>query len=339
MRIGFNPNKDKETTASDFFHQVIVPVYIPNNEGYFKDSLQIFRYCLESLFKTCHPKTYFTVVNNGSGTEVIAYIDNLYREGKVHEIIHTTGIGKLNAILKGISGQKFDLITIADSDVLFLNGWQKETYAVFDNFPKTGAVCPTPSSKVLKQYTFNVLLECFFSDKLRFTPTKNREALVKFAESIGNPNFYNIDQLSYNLSIANENCKAVIGAGHFVTTYKGVVFNNATERYSKFSLGGDSETKLLDEPVANQGYWRLSTEDNFTYHMGNVTEAWMEEYMAQLKDESAVEVTEPKLETKKNAVFFNNVKKMLFSKIIARQPFWCWFLQYKGLSKAAAKNY
>ncbi|WP_255373930.1 hypothetical protein [Flavobacterium sp. LM5] len=36
MRIGFNPHKDKAKETSDYFHQVIIPVYIPNQEAIFK---------------------------------------------------------------------------------------------------------------------------------------------------------------------------------------------------------------------------------------------------------------------------------------------------------------
>jgi cellulose synthase/poly-beta-1,6-N-acetylglucosamine synthase-like glycosyltransferase len=131
MRIGFNPNKNKPVEPNDFFHQVIIPVYIPNQEGYFKDSFKILQYCLESLLKTSHSKTYFTVVNNGSCNEVIEYLNSLQQQLKIHEIIHTSAIGKMNAILKGLMGHNFDLITIADADVLFLNNWQKNTYEVF----------------------------------------------------------------------------------------------------------------------------------------------------------------------------------------------------------------
>ena len=111
MRVGFNPNKDKVLSKSDYNHQVIVPVYIPHQNDYFKDSFQILQFCLESLFKTCHDKTYITIVNNGSCEEVIIYLNQLHQENKIHEIIHTTTIGKLNAILKGLTGNKFELIT------------------------------------------------------------------------------------------------------------------------------------------------------------------------------------------------------------------------------------
>ena len=38
MRIGNNPNKDQRNEQSTYRHQIIIPVYIPNLEGYFKDS-------------------------------------------------------------------------------------------------------------------------------------------------------------------------------------------------------------------------------------------------------------------------------------------------------------
>ena len=56
---------------------MIIPVYIPNQEGYFKDAFSIFKLCLESLFKTCHAKTFITLVNNGSCNEVKDFLDYL----------------------------------------------------------------------------------------------------------------------------------------------------------------------------------------------------------------------------------------------------------------------
>ena len=87
MRIGFNPNKDKIKKPDGYFHQVIIPVYIPNNQGYFKDSFQILLNCLESLFKTSHPETYFTIVNNGSCKEVVTYLNQLFNNNKINVIL------------------------------------------------------------------------------------------------------------------------------------------------------------------------------------------------------------------------------------------------------------
>jgi glycosyltransferase involved in cell wall biosynthesis len=340
MRIGFNPNKDKINSASSFFHQVIIPVYIPNFEGYFKDSLQILQFCLESLFKTSHSNTFFSIVNNGSNEEVRNYLDGLLKKRKIHEVIHTHNIGKLNAILKGISGQQFEIITITDADVLFLNNWQSETYAVFNAFPKAGAICPTPSSKMAKHYTYNILFENFFSKKLQFTPVKNGAAMINFAKSIGNLEFYQECHLTCNLTISNKNTKAVLGAGHFVTTYRGEIFNKLKERCSNFGLGGNSEEKFLDMPVADQGYWRLSTEDNFAFHMGNVSESWMQEKLDNLEDHSKSIVVQPPMAKKIYVSRFSIfIKSRIFMKILTRKRIWKLFLQFKGLNKEFSKKY
>lgn len=338
MRVGSNPNKDMIQEPNEFFHQVIVPIYIPNQEGYFKDSFIILQYCLNSLFKTSHTKTYFTIVNNGSCDNVVDYLNQLYEENKIQELIHTTNIGKLNAILKGITGHHFPLITISDADVLFLNDWQKATYEVFEAFPETGVVSTTPSSRVLKQHTSNVLIGKFFSPKLRFTNVLHPNALVLFAKSIGNINFYNTTHLKKYLTISNGTTKAVIGAGHFVATYRGTVFGLLKNKYSSYALGGSSESLFLDKPVNDLGYWRLSTEGNYTCHMGNVLEPWMERSL-ECNTDSRIPIGDTAfLSNRKASVSFVKWKEIIF-KLLTYKPIWKLFLQYKGLTKEGAQDY
>jgi len=341
MRIGYNPLRNELHQPSDCIHQVIVPVYIPNAEGYFKDGLQILDLCLQSLFKTSHSKTFFTIINNGSSAEVAAYLDGLLKKGHIHELIHTINCGKLNAVLKGLSGNSFPLITIADSDVLFLNNWQHETYRVFDAFPKAGAVCPTPSSKSYKTYTYNIWSELFFSKLLSFTKVKNPDALQAFADSIGNPEFYNQFHKTLYLTVTNheKNTTAVVGAGHFLVTYKNEVFEKLPVKYSNFKLGGDSEKNILDLPVVQKGLWRLSTHDNFAFHMGNTYEDWMETAFSKIQNDDA----EPGFsfqykETKISRLYFLMTYR-LFAKLMSKKKIVQQFLIRKGLPKSAAKNY
>ena len=338
MRVGFNPNKDKTLPKSDFTHQVIIPVYIPHQEDYFKDSFQILRFCLESLITTSHTKTYITVVNNGSCNEVILYFNQLQQEGKIQEVIHTTAIGKLNAVLKGMTGHQFPLITITDADVMFLNAWQKATYEVFEAFPKAGAICAAPSSKVLKQSTSSLIVSYLFSSSLKFTKVLNPKALQMFATSIGAPAFYSKVHLEKYLTISKKNSKAVVGAGHFMTTYRGEIFDKLKTRFTSYSLGGNSEDNLLDEPVNDLGYWRLATADNYVLHLGNVVESWMQSELDTLKKCEDLEVflrVENKKKPTRNWAFFN---KIIFS-FVARKPIWKLFLQFKGLTKEEAQNY
>lgn len=339
MRVGYNPNKDKVQESDDFFHQIIIPIYIPNEEDYFQDSLKILEYSLESLFKTIHSKTYITVVNNGSCLKVSNFLTDLQKTGRLHEIINTTNIGKLNAILKGISGHNFKFITISDADVLFLTNWQKETYKVFEKFPKTGAVCPTPSSRSLRNYTSNIWFDLLFSKSLQFTKVKNPIALKAFAASVGNPNMYSDIHLEKYLTVSKNKFKAVVGAGHFITTYRSEVFKDSKIKYSSFMLGGDSEAKLLDIPVIQKGMWRLSTEENLAYHLGNVKENWMKETLEKIKPNNFQPIKPiilNKIEYSKVEFIF---KYKLFSKILTRKKIWYYCLKLKGLSKDEALKY
>jgi hypothetical protein len=338
MRVGFNPNQEKEKKEENFYHQVIIPVFIPNYEGYFIDSFRILQLCLDSLITTSHSKTYITVVNNGSCEEVVNYLQHLLIEKKIQELTHSTNVGYVNAMLKGIVGHNFPIITTSDADVLFLNDWQKETYKLFEVFPKAGAICPTPSSKTLKYYSYNLLFDSFLSKKIKFSAVINSIAMRDFALSIGNPDFYNNLHLSKFLTIENKKVKAVVGAGHYIVTYKGSIFNNIQEKYSGFKLGGGSDD-ILDRPVVKQGYWRIATEDNYAYHMGNVIEPWMEQKFNDIVDQSSVEICRPDLKQISQNLIVNFIKEKIFMRLLVFKPVWKLFLQCKGLSKEEANQY
>ena len=337
MRIGSNPNKDKELQKSEFIHQVIVPVHIPHQEDYFKDSFKILKLCMESLFLTSHAKTYFTIINNGSCQEIVSYLNQLHHENKIQEVIHTTAIGKINAVLKGLTGHQFELVTISDADVLFLNNWQKATYEVFEAFPKAGVVSPSPNSKMLRYYTGNVIANTLFSKNVAFTSVIAKTDMQTFAKSIANEALYKPIHLEKQLTVTKDATSALIGAGHFVATYKGVVFNNLKERFSKYSLGGNSEEFLLDKPATELGFYRLSTSNSYVFHLGNVVEDWMQDKLNTLKTETLN--FEIKADNKLYGGFLNSFFLNFFSKIIYKKPFWQMYMRYKGLTKEEANQY
>lgn len=273
MRIGFNPNKDNQLEKSEYSHQIIIPVFIPNQEGYFIDSLRILKLCLESLFATIHSKTFITVVNNGSDSIVADYLDSLFQVQKIHEVIHTVNIGKVNAILKGLSGNNIELVTIADSDVLFLSNWQQATDEVFKTIPKAGVVGIVPQYRTFMKQCENILWTKWYDKNLKFLPIKNPEALERFYKSVGWHDWISDFQ---NIALGYEaagGLKVYLGSGHFVATYKKDIFENI-ETYSNYKMGGLSED-YLDQSPLKKDYWRLNTYDNFAYHMGNVYENWM----------------------------------------------------------------
>lgn len=338
MRIGNNPSKDQLLEENYFTHQVIIPVFIPNFDNYYKDSLTVLEICLDSLIRTSHSRTLITVVNNGSCEKIVDYLNGLFSQKKIHEIYHTQNIGKLNAILKGLVGTNIELVTISDADVLFLDNWQTETLNVFNNFPKAGVVGIVPQFRTFEYMCGNLILQNIFSKKIKFSPVKNGEALKKFYHSIGWDEDYNKDYLKFTLTIENNSQTAVVGSGHFVATYKKEIFKEITT-YLAYKLGGDSE-RYLDEVLLKFGLWRLTTNDNFAYHMGNVYEEWMAETQNSLKNETVDVVTlTNKSASKMESRFLFFIKNVLFIKFFNKRKFRRIFYMFKGLPKQMIQNY
>lgn len=274
MRIGNNPHKDQFIEKSDYLHQIIIPVFIPHFEGYFKDSFAIFKLCLQSVFNSVHNKTFITIVNNGSCDEIKNYLNELHNQNKIHEVIHTNNIGKLNAILKGLAGNAIELVTISDSDVLFLQGWQNETVSIFKEIPKAGVVGIVPQFNMHKTNSFNLIFDNFFNAKLQFIKVKNEEALSNFYDSIGWDKNYNQDYLKYTLGLKwDKKTTVLVGSGHFVATYKKDIFSEIVTTIP-YKMGGISEGYLDLLPI-KKDYWRVTTCKNYAYHMGNSIEKWM----------------------------------------------------------------
>jgi hypothetical protein len=336
MRKGLNPNKDRVIKASNYIHQVIIPVFIPNEEDYFKDSLKIFKLCIESLLSTIHDKTFITIVNNGSCQVVKEYLELLFSTRKIHELINTENIGKLNAILKGLAGNDIELVTISDADVLFLPNWQKETIKVFNNIPKAGVVGIVPQFKMFEAHCGNVIYDNFFNRNLKFLPVKNPKALQSFYDSIGWERNYNQDYLKYSLGLEiNKGLSALIGCGHFVATYKKDIFSEITS-YLGYKLGGNSETYLDKSPLV-KGYWRLTTQDNYAYHMGNTLEDWVD--VLPNKDTFEENISLNFRTNRKSNKFVYFIKNRLFVKFTSIAFFYRLFLKWKGLPKEMVKSY
>ncbi|MFB9108013.1 glycosyltransferase family A protein [Flavobacterium gyeonganense] len=336
MRVGYNPHKDKIQEESIFLHQVIIPVYIPNQDNYFKDSFAILKLCLESLFKTVHNKTFITIVNNGSDDIVSAYLDLLFKENKIQELIHTENIGKLNAILKGLAGNSIELVTISDSDVFFLPNWQIETVKVFREVPKTGVVGIVPQFKTYESNCGNVLFDTLFSSKLQFMPVQNKEALVRFYDSIGWDRNYNHDYLEYTLGLKiNADLNVLIGSGHFVATYKKDIFENITT-YIGYKMGGNSEG-YLDKLPLKKDYWRLTTYDNYAYHMGNTLEDWMDNTQIQEQENNMDSYNFPKRKEINSIFYF--IKNRIFVKFISVKLTVKLFLKWKKLPESMIAKY
>ena len=284
MRVGLNPNKDTKLIRNEFIHHIVIPVYIPNQEDYFKGSFDVLKLHFESVFKTVHSQTFISVINNGCCKDVKDYLDELFHLNKINEIIHTDNIGKINAILKGMLGHSFQFITITDCDVLFEPNWQQATYDIFNAFPKAGVVGLTPTIKTNYILTSNVLFRHFFSKKMKFSKVVDEKSMQLFYKSVGNEDKFIAEENKRYFVLEKENFKVCVGCGHYVATYKSDIFK-VVKKSSQFKMAGDMK-KHFDEKLLQFGLWRLNTLANYAFHMGNSPEPWMYDKNANLPQKS-----------------------------------------------------
>ena len=341
MRKGANISKDVLLNPSVSSHRVIIPLYIPNEEDYYKEAYPIFEYCLFSVLKTSITPLKISVISNHSCDSVNDKLFLLQKQGFIDElIIEKEAIGKINSILKALRTAEERLITITDADVLFCNGWEDEVVAVFEAFPNAGAVCPVPVFRKHFHLTSNIWFKYLFSKKLYFRAVKNVPALTKFAASIGWPWLDEKWSDTIGTLEASNGKIAVLGCSHFVATYKREVFKNLPKTNSKYKLGGSSEFLYTDEPVLKMGGYRLATYDNYAYHMGNTLESWMVDYYTALQsvDNKVTNNYSHFKILKKNKLtyLFSDYlfKKLLYFKFIK-----VYLLKSKGLTETQIKNF
>ncbi len=341
MRKGRNPAKSKQNNQVEntCFHQVIVPVYLPELEGYYKDGLEILKLCIESIYLTTHEETFISVINNGSCKEVKNYLDKCLEENKIHEIIHTAAIGKLNAIAKGLSGHNFELVTITDADVLFINGWQKAVYGIYQTFPKAGMVGTTPNSKMLKHFTEKVHFDNLFNKNFKFRKVKNPDDMFSFGKSIDNLAIFQEVHLKNILTIKKDDTIAVVGSGHFTGTYRTDLLKDAFNKYTSDLISPESDRIYLDKSSVKNGHWRLCTYDNFTYHLGNIKEDWMISKLKNIPKTQINELRNPISEHKSKNCFYCILAQYIVRKIFFNKYLRKYYYQYLGLKKHEAQIY
>lgn len=340
MRKGENLSRDVILPKSASSHRVIIPLYIPKEEGYYKDAFTIFTYCLISVRKTSFTNIKVSVISNGCCNSVNTKLFQLQEENLIDElIIEKENIGKINSILKALRTAEERLITITDADVLFDNDWEKEVLEVFKAFPKAGSVSPVPVFRTHFRLTYNIWFDNLFSSRLKFRPVKDPESMTMFANSIGWP-WLDIKYKDVIATLKSKNNKtAVLGSSHFVCTYKREVFTKMPQNNSRYKLGGDSEYLYTDFPVLKMGGYRLATYGNYAFHLGNVLEDWMDEKHGKLKEEIKESNKNFQLKVLTPRPVYCFFTEKIFKKVLRSPLVFNYILKQKGLSKKQLNNF
>ena len=101
-------------------------------------------------------------------------------------------------------------------------------------------------------------------------------------------------------------------------------------------MGGDSE-RYLDTLPLEKDYWRLTTYDNYAFHMGNTIEDWMFENQNHQSDNTIIEYHFHKRKKINRVIYF--IKNRIFVKFISINLTIRFFLKWKKLPNSMIEKY
>lgn len=317
MRTGVNPEKFKSERNIRHQHRVIIPVHIPiSNNEYYRSSLEVLKHSLQSLLKTVNfETTAISIINNASNPEVEKLITDLYNKGQISKyVIYNENRGKVHAVISEAKASFEDFITIADCDVLFFEGWEKAVFEIFKAYPKSGVVSPLPSQNLALYYNSSLFFDLFLKGKIKYKKLVSDGDCELFLKGLGNPSLLDRHNAKYSWKekqyYLDNSIKAILGANHFVATYRReVLISNDLFPSEKFKKG--FEENYMDAPADKLGWYRLSTPKTYAYHIGNELDFVTSNTVCSSKEMMSPEIFKSIKAVKKSKIPYL-IKRMFF---------------------------
>jgi glycosyltransferase involved in cell wall biosynthesis len=268
MRLGQNPARYIESVAQPADLTIAVVNFIPYLSGYYEQSLDVFKACLNSICEHTPRPFDLMVFDNNSCLEVREYLLEIHKQGKIQVLILSEqNVGKMGAWNYMFGAAQGKYVAFSDADIVFCPGWYGKSLELINVFPNVGMVTARPlrvpskfSPGTLAWGRDHAILEEgqfqsweVFWEHTRSLGLTEQEAQEKFLESE-----------DYRLSFRGQ--QAYVGAAHFQFLAPCDVLKKILPIPSVQPMRGDRE---LDIAIDRLGYLRLTTLDPYVRHLGN----------------------------------------------------------------------
>jgi glycosyltransferase involved in cell wall biosynthesis len=289
-RVGINPARNRVTAYRPSRVTVTMLVYVPYQEGYFRDRLEVLKLSLASLIRHTDAPYDLMVMDNGSCAEAKAFLTSLQDMGALRYLITAQeNIGKIGALKVLFRAAPGEVIAYSDDDIFFYPGWLQEHLRLLDGYPRVGMVSGCAVRTLFDHGTSANLAFAESNREVILTRGQRIPELweVEWAESYGRDPVAHREALrtmqDMTFSYRGLDAFAIANHNQFVTP-KDVVLKYLPETWSGRLMG---EMNELDNAVADGGYLRLSTIERTTKHIGNTVSRAMAEEAARLSVETS----------------------------------------------------
>ncbi|HLO14894.1 MAG TPA: glycosyltransferase family A protein, partial [Anaerolineales bacterium] len=139
MRKGQNPAKFVKDVARPQRITAALLNYIPFLSGFYAETLDVLKVCMESMKKDAGLPFDLMVFDNGSCPEVRDFLVKEKEEGRIqYLILAEKNMGKGGAWNVMLAGAPGEIIAYTDSDVLFSPKWLSRSVEILETFPNVG---------------------------------------------------------------------------------------------------------------------------------------------------------------------------------------------------------
>ena len=270
MRIGQNPAKFVKDVARPERITVAVLNYIPFLSGFYADTLDVLKVCLEQVRETADLPFDLLVFDNGSCEEARQYLLDEHQAGRIQFLILSEkNLGKGGAWNMILAGSPGEIIAYADSDVYFYPGWLSRSVQILETFPRAGMVTARPFRTREDFYsctvewgsqTEGVVLE--HGALIPFETFREFDLTLGQSEEEIRAHY---DQTE-DVRLTYQGVQAFAGASHWqFVTYKSIL-----QEFLPFNMDRPmGQVRQLDQRMNEAGYLRLMVSDPLAQNMSN----------------------------------------------------------------------